>query len=117
MQALFSVFFACHPPPLSPPAAGGMFPGKTGQIVPDVSTRSSVLSSGILFFLAFSPLVTKRDHSFRVGVVLRQREFSFRKSARKRWDPLANQHWHDSQIQFIHQVIPQKFPRQLAPPH
>ena len=60
------------------------------------------------------PLVTKRDQSLRVRVVLYQCEFSFRKSTRKRWNPLTNQHWHNAQMQFIHQVIPQKIPRQLA---
>src|SRR5438445_5097379 len=91
-------------------------PSETGQSAPDFSARSA-LSSRILFFLAFSPLVTKCDQSFRVGVFLYQHEFSFWKCARKRRYSFADKHWHYSQIQFIHQVIPQKFPRQLASTH
>src|SRR5438132_9917626 len=115
MQALFEVFFAA-PPSLSPSAVGGCSWGKTGQGSRCFNSLSAP-SSRILFFLAFSPLVTKGDQSLRVSVVLYQREFSLRKSTRKRWNPLTNQHWHNSQVQFIHQVIPQKFTRQLASTH
>src|SRR5437870_1403811 len=74
MQALFEVFFAA-PPSLSPSAVGGCSWGKTGQGSSCFNSLSA-LSSRVLFFLAFSPLVTKRDQSLRVGVVLYQREFA-----------------------------------------